>query len=90
MEEKNTKQQDLIKTSPRQIVTLRNALGDTVRNYDLTSHNENAKKAHDDYCRRIYAKNKHVRKNIRTNGSGSGPIIIGNAEINNYFMEKIA
>ena len=80
MEEKNTKQQNLIETNPRQIVTLRNALGDTVRNYDLTKHNEDMIKYHAEYCERIYAKYRKTK-----------PLVtIGNAEINKSFLEKIA
>ena len=90
MEEKNGKQNILIETKAHHLVNLQNCLGTMVYNYDLTAHNERAIKDNAERNNAIYAKDKPVRKNVRTNGTGSGPIIIGNAEINNYFMEKIA
>jgi len=40
MEKKETKQLVLMETTPRKLVTLVNALGDVVRNYDLDAYNE--------------------------------------------------
>lgn len=73
----NGKQNILIPTKPHRLVTLTNALGDLVRNYDLTAHNQKAIIENARRNNAIYAKNRPTKPLVK----------IGNAEINNKFLE---
>jgi len=121
------KQQDLIKTSAHQVVTMNNVLGDLVKNYDVTASNQRIRKANEERNAKVYAKNKDVngelfdedprimqlpeehRWSVYRNPTpyqkelnemkfkinriiqerDSKKTIIGSAEINKSFMEKI-